>query len=68
MAISPTGPVSTLIPDASQPRSVSAPQPQQPTETQSAQPDTPSAAVTPPSTDTGLEQDAPRDRQVDVLV
>jgi hypothetical protein len=68
MAISPAGPVSTLIPDASQARTTTAPLPEQPAESQSTQAQTPSQAVTPPSTDTGLEQEAPRDRQVDVLV
>ena len=62
MAISPTGPVSTLVPDAP-PQPASAPTP-----AQSTQADVPSQAVTPPSTDTGVDQEAPRDRQVDVTV
>ncbi|MCZ6589401.1 MAG: hypothetical protein O7B24_15810 [Alphaproteobacteria bacterium] len=64
MAISPTGPVSTLVSDASQPRPATAPLPAQ----QTTQADIPSQAVTPPSTDTGVEQQASRDRQVDVIV
>ena len=56
MSISTTGPVSTLVPDVP-PRPTSAPAPDQ-----STLADTPSQAVTPPSTDTGVQPEAPRDK------
>jgi hypothetical protein len=62
MSISSTGPVSTLVPDAP-PRPTSAPAPDQ-----STQAETPSQAVTPPSTDTAVDQEAPRERNVDITV
>ena len=68
MAISPTGSVGGLVSDAAQPRPATAPLPDQSAASQSTQADTPSQAVTPPSTDTGIDQDAPRDRRVDVTV
>ena len=66
MAISPTGTVGGLVSDAAQPRPATAPLPDQPAATTQAE--TPSQAVTPASTDTAVNQEAPRDRQVDITV
>ena len=68
MAISPTGPVSTLVADAAQPRPATAPAPEQPGADQSVQTETPSQAVTAASTDTGVNSEAPRDSRVDITV
>lgn len=68
MAIAPTGPVSTLVADAAQPRPVTAPAPEQPTADQSTQVESPSQAVTAPSTDTGVDSDTPRESRVDISV
>lgn len=65
MAISPTGPVSTLVPDAP-PRPTSAPAADQPAESESTQADNPRQAVTPASSDTRSEPEPSRDHQVDV--
>lgn len=62
MAVSPSGPVSTLVPDAP-PR----PTPE-PSTAQSTQADNPSQAVTPPSTDTAVTPEPPRDNHVDISV
>ena len=67
MAIAPTGGVSTLVSDAAQPRPATAPLPDQPA-AQTTRADIPSQAVTPPSTDTAVDQEAPRDRRVDITV
>jgi hypothetical protein len=68
VAIAPTtGPVGGLVSDAAQPRPATAPVPDQP-EAQSTQAETPSQSVTPTSTDTGVDQEAPRDRNVDITV
>ena len=56
MAISPTGSVGGLVSDAAQPRPATAPLPDQPAATQA---ETPSQAVTPASTDTAVNQEAP---------
>ena len=68
MAISPTGTVGGLVSDAAQPRPATAPLPDQPAVSQSTQAETPSQAVTPASTDTAVDQEPPRDRQVDITV
>jgi len=63
MSISPSGPVSTLVPDAP-PR----PTPEPSTARQSTHADTPSQAVTPPSTDTRIEPEPAREHEVDLTV
>jgi hypothetical protein len=63
MAISPAGTVSTLVPDAP-PRPVSEPS----TPTQSTQADNPREAVTPPSSDTRVEPEPPREHKLDLSV
>jgi hypothetical protein len=68
MTIAPTGGVSTLVSDAAQPRPATAPVPEQTDASPATQADSPSQAVPPPSTDTGIDQDAPRDSHVDVTV
>jgi len=60
MAVSPSAGVSTLVPDAP-PR----PTPEPSTTTQA---DNPSQAVTPPSTDTAVTPEPPRDQHVDITV
>ena len=69
MSISPTsGPVSTLVPDASQPRTTTAPQPEQDTANQTAAPQAPSQAVTSTSTETGVDSESRHEHRVDVTV
>lgn len=63
MAISPSGAVSTLVPDAPL-----RPTPEISTASRATEADTPSQAVTPPSTDTRIEPEPPRDNHVDVTV
>ncbi len=66
--IAPTGPVPTLVSDAAQPRPATAPVPDPVSAAPAGQAETPSQAVTPASTDTGVQQDAARERHVDVTV
>lgn len=72
MAIAPTGPVPTLVSDAAQPRPATAPVPDpatgQSAQAAATQADRPSQAVTPASTDTGVQSETPRDNRVDVTV
>ena len=69
MAIAPTsGPVGGLVTDAAQPRPNTAPVPEQQAAEQTAKADAPSQAVPQASTDTGVDQEAPRERSVDITV